>query len=292
MQLRDIRTARRTGPVSLGLVALFALALGLAAPSSASAQDESRPPGSDPFWERLKFRVSGFSASSSTEIRLDRAEGEEGTELDFEDDLGLDDQDFLPSFDASYRFNRKSRIEASFFSLSRDGTRELSRTIDFGDRTFEIGTEIESHFDTDIFRVSYAFSFVNNPQAEFGFSAGLHVLDVGTGISTLGGTLSVEKDADITAPLPVVGLHGGYAFSPVVSAWGRSQLFSLSIDRYSGTLLDLYGGLQYDFTPNLGIAGGFQYYHVDVDVEGERGEFVGKMNFDYIGPTLSGVVRF
>jgi hypothetical protein len=271
---------------------MLAVAVAWVIPSGAAGQDEARVSGADPFYERLKLRVAGFLAGSSTEVRLDAAEGEFGTELDFEDDLGLDDRDVLPAFDASYRFNRKSRIEASYFSLNREGTRELEATIEFGDRTFEANSQVTSHFDTDIFRVSYAFSFVNNPQAEFGFSAGLHILDVATGLANQGATIVIEKDTDITAPLPVFGLHGGYAFSPVISAWGRGQLFAISIDRYSGALLDLYGGLQYDFSPHFGIAGGYQFYHVDVDVEGERGQFVGKVKFDYQGPLLAAVLRF
>jgi hypothetical protein len=270
--------------------ALFAVVFGLAVPSPAAAQDDARLPGSDPFYERLKLRVTGFLAGSSTELRFD---GDNvGTTLDFEDDLGLDDRDFLPAFDVSYRFNRKSRIEGSYFSLSREGTRELETTIEFGDREFTVGSEVDTHFDTDIFRVSYAFSFVNNPQAEFGFLAGLHVLDVGTGLATAGGTVLVEKNADLTAPLPVLGLHGGYAFAPNISFGGRTQLFALSIDRYSGTLIDLYGALQYDFSPHFGISAGYQYYHVDVDVEGENLDFVGTVKFDYQGPTLTAVLRF
>jgi hypothetical protein len=90
----------------------------------------------------------------------------------------------------------------------------------------------------------------------------------------------------------VIGLHGGYAFSPRVSLGGRGQIFGLEVGRYSGVLFDLFASLQYDFSPHLGLALGYQFYDASGDVEGENVEFLGEMDFTYHGPTLAAIARF
>lgn len=290
MRLRQSRRARHPGEGMWMTLNVLALAVGLTAPTAAIAQDASRPPGSDPFWERWKLRVSGYLPTSNTSLRFDAADGRIGTELDFEDDLGIDERKFLPAFDLSYRFNERHRIEGSYFSIGRDGTQDLEIDIDFGDTEFSRDTQVDSFFDTDIYRVSYSYSFVNEPNAEFGFLAGLHLVDVDMGIATAVG--NIRREPSLTLPLPVIGLHGGYAFSPRVSLNGRGQVFALEVGRYSGVLFDLFASLQYDFSPHLGLALGYQLYDANGSVQGEDVDFEGEMDFVYYGPTLSAIARF
>lgn len=267
------------------LVLAVVIGTALATPVAAQEFDEA----SSPLFERFKFSGFGFLPETSTTIRFDQVDGDLGTELDFEDDLGLDDREFLPAGVVSWRLGRQTRLEGSFFTLSREATREIDVEIDFGDETFERDVEVGTFFDTDILRASFFYSFLHDPQAELAVGLGLHLLWVDLGLEA--GDIERSVETDVTAPLPVLSVHGAYAFSPKFLLNGTGQLFALEIDRYDGELINLYGGFEYFFSPVVGATLGYDFYSIDLDVTGEREEFEGKIDFTYHGPRIGLVLR-
>jgi len=66
-------------------------------------------------------------------------------------------------------------LDFSVFSFSRDGTRTIDETINFGDRTFAINTVVNSTQDLDIAKAAYTFAPVIKDRGFVGLTAGLYV---------------------------------------------------------------------------------------------------------------------
>src|SRR5204863_450705 len=79
-------------------------------------------------------------------------------------------------------------------------------TVHWGDTTFPVNTSVTSKFDSDIVRVAYRYSFVNEPGGELAVLLGAHWTNLDTSISNPAGTLS--KSISVAYPLPTLGMRG------------------------------------------------------------------------------------
>src|SRR5262245_15547803 len=115
-------------PVSRWIqVAAAALSL-LAATLAAEAQERR---------ERGAILLGAFVTDRQTETRLDSDNGN-GTDLDLEDDLGFEGSTSVARFGAYWWFKPRGRVDVGAFDLSRDASKRIEETINFGDKTFNI----------------------------------------------------------------------------------------------------------------------------------------------------------
>jgi len=238
--------------------------------------------------DRWMFQLGAFFPKVDTTARLNGTGGVIGTEISFEDDLGLSDRKSMGSFLASVRLGERWRIEGEYYSLSRSGTRTISRTINWGDQSFAVNTAVASTFDTDIYRLSGGYAFVKDKQAELGVSLGLHVTDIAASLVGSGG--AIGQAADTLAPLPTIGVYGAYAFSPRWLLSGRIDYFSLKYGDYDGKLINLTAGFEYRVVRNVGMGAGWRY--VDYDLNVTKARFNGGVNYKFSGPTLYATASF
>ncbi len=264
-------------------LALFALGMGFTGLVAAQDAWNVHPALQD----RWTIQLGAYAPQVNTTAFLNSTAGGRGTSVNFEDDLNLKDRETMPALLVSFRLGERWRVEAEYFSLRRDGSRPLSRTINWGDNTYVVGTVVNSEFDSDIYRLSAGYSFVKSNQAEFGVALGLHVTDFYASLSAAGIGAAV---GDALAPLPTVGFYGAYAFTPRWLVSGRLDYFSLNYDKYDGTLVNFNLGLDYRFTRNFGVGVGFR--HVDYDVNATDSGFNGGVSYKFSGPAIYGVMSF
>lgn len=231
------------------------------------------------FNKRVTARLGYFWSDAKSKVRLDSSDGQFGTEINFEDDLGLQSSKGLSMLDLNWRLNLHHRIEASYVSLNRSGDTNVTADIRFGDDVFTIGTEINSKFQTDIWRVAWGWSWINNSKFEFGTLLGLHVTQIEVGIRALDGR--IEENKSTTAPLPTIGLHGTYAFTPKLHLRGFFQWFALEYDKYDGSLFNASAALDYYAFDNFGIGIGYSLYDYDLKVDDTVNL---KFDYEFKGP--------
>lgn len=265
-----------------GATALLALAL----PGVAAAQDPSWTvnPGLTDTWT---FQLGAYIPSVDTTAHLNSTSGAIGTSVSLEDDLGFSDRKTLGSFFAGARLGQRWKIEFEYFQLDRSNSRSISKTINWGDKTYPINTTVEGKFDSTVYRLSGGYSFVKSDQAELGASLGLFVTDFKSSLSasTIGG-----QAADTLAPLPTIGLYGAYAFSPRWLLTGRVDYFSLNYSDYDGSLTSVTAGIDYRFARNFGIGAGYRY--VDYDLTVSKSDFNGGVRYKFSGPTVYAIASF
>jgi hypothetical protein len=237
----------------------------------------------DPWSAPFTLQIGGVATQADTTVRLDSNSGRLGTSLSFEGDLGVDDKKTVPTFDLSWRLNQYHGIEASYISLKRSGARTLSGTVNWGEQTFPVSTTVDSKFDSDIIRVAYRYSFWNNPGSEFSVLAGVHYTKLSTALSGSAGTVS-SQEASVKYPLPTIGARFSAKFADNWRVTGFGQLLKLKINEYDGEVLNLAGGVEWAFAPNMFGGLGYDYYKYTLSStkDNARGEF----DFRFDGPKL------
>lgn len=282
-----MKTSRcRTRGRGLPLAVFFLLSMG--ALPSARADDAMAQAAKSEWNRRLSVTLGGFQAQVDSKAQLARSDGVVGAFVDFEDDLDLSDRKTLPFVDIVYRFNPRHRVEASYIDLSRSGTRNLDVTINWGDQTFAQGTTVDSFFDTQVYRVAYGYSLVNDGQRELTFLVGAHVTRLSTGIRDKNG--NVAQSGAGTLPLPTAGLDIWTALSEKWRFRFFTQAFALKFDEMEGTLVNGSVSFEHNTFKHAGFGFGWSQYRYDLKVEG--GGLRGEFDYNFHGPTLFLNARF
>jgi hypothetical protein len=246
----------------------------------------------DRYWLGLEY----FYPTITSTAKIDAtATARPGTSIRLEDELDLDERKGTPYIDLGMRLGENWRIEFEYYSLKRSASTTIARQIDFGDTTFPVGANLNSEFNSTIYRLTGGWSFVRTPKAEAGLGFGLHITDFetqlsGIGTGMLGGTGFQREAHDQLVPLPTVGLYGTYVVTPQLLLRGRVDFLSLKYQDYDGRLLNLMAALDWRFTKNFGAGVGYRY--VDYKLEATKTNFTGEINYTFKGPTIFVNVAF
>jgi hypothetical protein len=238
------------------------------------------------FVERFRIAAGFFVPVTNTEIKVGVKGQVEGTPVDFNKDLGYNEAQvtFLANF--QWRISRRSRLNLNYYNIPRNSTYKLKKDIVFEDKTYPVNTTVETFFNTAIYQVSYGYAFFSKPKYELGVMIGTHLVDtkVGISINDVNASASADKDFGFTAPLPDLGLWGGYAFSDRFAMNLDVDYLSLTIGDISGSIFayNLLG--VYKLGEKLDISLGFSGLNFDLDVE--KNENTGSLKWGYNGPSL------
>jgi hypothetical protein len=282
---------------TLSLAALTAVCLSVLSSTPASAQGKKK----DKFFggARFELNLGAFASRVETEIRLDAA-ALPGTTFSFENDLGLSDNETVPIGGFVWRIGRRSSLNVAYFDLNRSGTSEsrISITIpdpDNEDETITIQEDVvvDSLMDTSVAYLAYRFSFINNPKAEFGLRVGLHVTGIKVGLALPNDPDIPSTDENVTAPLPTIGIYGGYRILKQLYFTGDLGYFQIEIGDFDGRITSANFGLQWQPFKLIGFGLNYQLFEVDVEASTEEfGGIGGKFKYRYDGPVLYVALRF
>jgi long-subunit fatty acid transport protein len=254
------------------------LGLILATPAAAQSLD-------DKFW----LEASIFDPKVDTKVQLSARDNPTiGTEIDFESDLDLDKDKVLPAFFGGARIGSGFSIAGEYYALHRKGGATLDRDITFKDVTYPVSAEVSSAFDTDIYRLVVGYEIVHRPTYELGIALGLHATKIKVelnGQASVGGAgvTAQTRDEDVLAPLPTIGLFG--AVEPVrrLTLNGRVDYLSLKIDQYKGRLINAQAAISYELINHVSL--GIAYRYVDYRLDVERERTVGRLTYNFSGPS-------
>lgn len=251
--------------------------------------------GPDPLEDPFHVTLGTFLVNSDTEVRVDGKLGT-GTPIDWDKTFGDEGDQTRFRLDGSWRFAKRHKVRAMIFSTSRSDSREFDRDIEWEDEVFPVGAKIKGEVDFAVYQVAYEYLFLRRENWELGASAGIHYTTFETKLSatleTPGGPGSATRkaDADLNAPLPVIGLHGTWGLGHNLWIDATAQFFSLSIDEYSGNLQDYRIGLVWQPKSWVGVGVGYNRFAVDVDVD--TSGFKGALDWEYDGPIIYYSVMF
>ncbi len=233
------------------------------------------------FTNRLQISAGAFFPSFDTKISLDGDNGRVGTLMDMEHLLGLDETIATPIADILWRITDRHRLLFSYFNLDRDGTKNLSRSINFGDQTYTASIDVKSQLDVSVYRMGYDYSLFNDGKKEFGLGLAVDLMPIEASIQAAG--LAAERE-DILLAVPTLGLHAAYGISKKLALIGRFNGIYFDFDISSGSVLNPVAILEYNASENLSVGAGYAYYRIDV--EADYSGFDGTLDFEYHGPLV------
>ena len=270
-----------------GVLAAFLLA------SPAFAQSSSSPWSDLP--DRFQIDTGYFRLNANTLLRYNGPEGASG-EVDFEDDLGLDEQVNTFWVDASWRVGRRHQLKLAFTRVNRDkADYTLQRSFTWGGETYSAGLSATTTNTADVLGGYYRFALVRNDRFEIGPTIGVGYLwldariqAAGT-VTTPGGSQSRTLDESVSTG-SVTGALGGYA-----NAWLTKRLVARADFLYikvqpedsEASVTDWRIAADYYFSRNAGLGVQYKYNQYSYDRGILVRELGGEITYDGVQVFLS-----
>src|SRR6267142_3823734 len=219
-----------------------------------------------------KFYFGGgiFFPRTSTSAQLD-VPGGIGTNVDFEQALGMDTQKTVPDAFFRWRFGDRWRLEAEYFELNRSGDKVLQQNITWNGQPFAIGTEVISKFNFSDIRTSVGYSFFKTADKELGVGFGFHLASYDVGLQAAAVGNEAKK---FLAPLPVFSVYGQFALTEQWAVGGRMDRFSMSYDKYDGNITSM--GLDLNYQPFRHVGFGLAYRSLFVSLKATGSDYTAK----------------
>lgn len=247
------------------------------------------PANAQALQSRYWVEASAYWPSIDTKVNITGNGGRRGTDINMESDLNLRDRDTLPALLAGARIGDRLTLIGEYYGLDRSGSASVARDIIFDDVVYPAGVRVDSSFKSDVYRVALGYSFIRRQNMELGAAIGLHATSFEAQLSGEGqvGNLPTQtqrRTRDLLAPMPTVGVYGGYQVMPKLTVAGRVDYMSLSAGKYDGSILNAEARANYRVWKNVGV--GAMYRYVDYDFAMERKRWTGQLDYKFSGPAL------
>jgi hypothetical protein len=245
-------------------------------------------------WFVERFRVTGgiFVPVSTTSLQVGVQGGAPGSQIDFQKDLGLNSTQFTFLSNLQWRISRRSRLSLSYYNISRNSTHTLDKDITFKGQDYYVDATVKSFFNTAIYQVSYGYAILAKPDYEVGVLIGTHLVGGKAGLSVVGtgGEASASTDYGFTAPLPDLGIWGGYAFSKRFAVNLNANYLSLTVGDVSGSIFAYDLLLIYRLIDKLDLSLGYSGLNFDVKVS--KPDVRSSFKWGFNGPSLGATYSF
>lgn len=221
-----------------------------------------------------KFALGVGAAIVNFDTKLKFTDKQNGQRvfLDPEGNLDLPDTSSVTAIYGSYNFNPKHNIGFSYFSVNRE-----SSVFGF-DKTFEdirvVGDATLSD-STKFFQLDYGYTLFNDDRSKINLLVGISMLDLKY-VFTADGNITVDgvttpgsilEEADVFAPLPLIGLDFWFSFTP---KWSMATTVAFVAGKYedvSAVVVKTGINARYKFSKRIGGVIGLTSFSADVEIE-------------------------
>ena len=203
----------------------------------------------------------------SGDLRVDDA-GIVGTELNLEDDLGVDDESY-PIIEVLAGIGRH-HLSLSFYNADYEGDVVLSQDIIFNGELFQVNERVVSNLEYDNYDFMYRYDLIDLENFLAGGSLGLVArLMVFDGSASITSTTVTTKE-DFTAPIPMLGanFHVG-----ILKDVLEARVLVTGIGYSDNTIFDGQAEISLTPFPFLDIHGGYRFFIIDVEEDDVKFDF-------------------
>jgi len=275
---------------------MITLALVIATPVGAQSADEWK---SWPTIDNWSIGAGYFVPDLHTQLVVTDEEGNLGTGINFEQNLGLDGSKATGLLYVNWHWAMRHALEYRYFQLNRSAAGTSTVSIGIGDAVFDVDLPIQSFFDITAHEIAYSYSVLLDERKHLYLGLGISLQDLALGIQGTesspnpGEPLSTQLAS--TAPLPTLNIGFDYAFTDkwiFVSrfGWLAVELDFAADESLSGEIINANAGIQWNAFENVGFILQYQLFDVGVDYLAEGVHFA--VDYDYRGPVLGVVVNF
>ena len=215
-------------------------------------------------------------------LKVDEA-GIEGTTIDFDKDLGIDDENY-PSVEAFVGLG-DHHLSLTYTEIDYSGRKELSEKIVFKGKEYKTGYIVDSSIEYTMIDFHYQYDVLDLENILAGFSLGavFQVKYLEGDVSLKTTNTNIDEKEDFTLPIPMLGLnlHVGI-LADILEARIRGAAIG-----YSGnTIYEVMGDISWTPFPFIDIHGGYKTFVIDIDED----DVV--FDYDMSGPYVALTVSF
>lgn len=246
--------------------------------------------------DTFSARIGGYVTDFDTKMRAD-GQTDDGTRIDLERDLGLDQSNAIAIASIAWRPWEKHEFGLSYYRDSADATKQIDHDIEFDGVVYETSSTLRADLDLDAYDIYYVYwaldreSWVMGPRLGLvWYSIGLDLsLEVDANGNQVGGTVSSSVSADLPAP----SIGGSWRWVPGASDWRLSAdvgYFAADIDNIDADVTFGRFGVEWFPWDNWGASLDYTLRRITADAE--RSSFNGNFRFIDSGLRLGVVYRF
>ncbi len=256
-----------------GLRRLFLVALlGSGSPLFAQGEDSILYPS----WG---LALGSYFSVSDAKLRVDvtssRTGTTVGTDIDFEDDLGLKADDTLVKARLTHFVGRRHELSLSYYELKRTGEKTIGGDIEFGGVVYPAGAGVRAELSEENLELAYTYWAARSDRFGLGISGGVvgfrldAMLDANAQVG--GARRELQREASATLPIPMIGLQLRGLLLPKLVLLGEARyLPNVNIENYEGTSGTATAGLEWQIFPHFRLGGSYDYFFIDAKVDDDR----------------------
>jgi hypothetical protein len=195
--------------------------------------------------------------------------------IDLEGNLDLPEVSRLNMLYGGYKFNKKHSLLFGYFAIDRHVS-----TVGV-DKNYEdliiVDANIEVSDNTQFYYLSYGYSLFYDDRSNVTLMAGINGIDLtllaeASGSITVGGTTKSDAkvvEANIFAPLPLIGLNFRFSFTPKWSIRTKISLIGGTYEDVNASVLQTSISSGYRLSKHVVILLGITYFNAAVTVDDE-----------------------
>ncbi len=218
-----------------------------------------------------------------------------GINLDLQDLFNMESSSQVVRIDGYYRFTPRHALEFSWYSIKNESETDNDVNFSWDGKDYNASGSLKTHFNTDIYKLNYLYSFYHSEKVELALSVGLHITAIDIGFSGTYQSDRVEENkkqsVNVTAPLPVAGIRLAYNFSPKWRLTYAADYFAIGFENFRGSLSDQMLTVDYRVTRHFGLGLGLNSTHLNLSAESDEGLKVA-VRHDIGGGLLYGTLNF
>ncbi len=212
---------------------------------------------------------------------------------DFGSQVTVTQSDSTFAAELGWRYGQRWSMRMQYFESTGSNTAILEEDVEWEDLTYLAGTRATAGTEFELTRFVWDYTLDQNPEFDFGLSAGFHWLNIrgfveGT-VETPDGPGFRRESSSVDAPLPNIGFIYTHSLSPQWAYRARIDWFSADIHPYDGIFINASFGFNYQFTDHVGLGFNYNFVELDVGVDGSswRGEIETRYDglYVYLGMT-------
>lgn len=233
--------------------------------------------------------VGAYYPEREFTLSADGAIGGGNNEHEFDQQLGLRERDPLFEAEIGWQFGEKWGAAVQYFETSKKSRVTLEDEIEWEDVVYEVGADISAGTGLDVTRLVFSRRFLDRGPHDLRLAAGVHLLELSAFISgqaRLGDmtTESRRSSNSASAPLPNIGVWYRYSTGPKWLFSVRGDWLEATIDKTSGSIINIMAGVNYSLLDNLGI--GLAYQRFSIDVTFRESNWRGSADITFDGPNF------
>ncbi len=207
-----------------------------------------------------------------------------GTDIDFKNDLGLDDENF-PEARFTWYMGPKSRLRLSYIQVGYSGDKHVAKTIDFNGKTYAGNTRVVTDLEAKYARFGLINQFINiaDGKVKFGPLIELKGFWVDASLEAPDLSLPIKESEDFAIGLPTLGFALDIAPHKKVNLF--AEVSGMPAGNY-GYFFDGEAGIKIIPIENLSIAGGYRVFKIEAKNDSDYADL------DISGPFIGATLRF